>query len=346
MGGLAEVIVGILALCEVKAGERVVLYTGQEFDSALLEEYTAALKSMDADFLRVVAHVRDRDGQMVNPGAEPLACELFKAADMVVYVLPQDAYWGEGIPRVAQLHTPAFRRVREENPRLRWLQVGLPHPEINYRRLLPSDQMLARTRAGAAVMEAAEWIRLESPNGTSFRCRKEIGTAGHQIGIVNSEHTWDNYGCGNVSCHPTADSAEGVIVVSPGDHWHHTRSPEALSIVRDTIRLHFEGGLLVKIEGGAEAKLIERSLSRYSEQGVRRVAHIGWGTHDGAVWVEDRLFSVADWEGAYGSLMIHLGGYAGLGGPHFSGPTVVDHSLWLDDELIVDGGTIVSEVCR
>jgi hypothetical protein len=94
MAGLAEVIVRILELCEVKAGEKVVLYTGQEYDSDLLDEYTAALKSMDADFLRVIAAVRERDGKLVNPGAEPLACDLFRSTDMVVYVLPPNAYWG------------------------------------------------------------------------------------------------------------------------------------------------------------------------------------------------------------------------------------------------------------
>jgi len=345
MAGLAKVIEKILALCEVRAGEKVVLYTGQDFDRDLLAEYTAALKSMDADFLRVIASVRDREGKLVNPGAEPLACELFKAADMVVYVLPPNAYWGEGIPRVAQLHTAAFRQVREENPKLRWLQVGLPHPEIDYRRLLPSPEMINRTLAGAETMAEATEIRLTSPEGTDLRCRKENGSAGYQIGIVNSMHTWDNYGCGNVSCHPTADSAEGTIVVSAGDHWHHTGSPEALSIVRETIRLHFENGLLTDIKGGTEAKLIERSLLRYADEGVRRLAHIGWGTHDKGVWLDDRLFSVADWEGAYGSLMIHLGGYQGLAGPHFSGPTVVNHSLYLDGAPIVEQGKIVHEAC-
>jgi hypothetical protein len=347
MSGLSDVIKDILKLCEVKAGERTVLYTGQEYDKELLDEYTVALKSLGADFLRVIAPTWSRDGELVNVGGEPLACKLFEEAEMVFYVLPPNPYWGEGIPRVAPLHTPQFRTVVEKNPTLRWLQVGLPQPEINYRRLFPTRKMIKRSRAGSKVMGEAKEIRLTSKNGTDFTCNKEGGAGEYQIGIVTKDHTWDNYGCGNVSTNPIQNTAQGTIVVSPGDHWHHPNSPEALSIVREPIVLTFEDGLITKLEGGAEVRLIKRALEQSNNSsGLMRVAHIGWGTHEGGVWLDNRLFNVADWEGTYGSIMVHFGGYKGLGGSHFSGPTMIDTNLYLDGKPVIEDNQIVHPDCK
>jgi hypothetical protein len=64
------------------------------------------------------------------------------------------------------------------------------------------------------------------------------------------------------------------------------------------------------------------------------------------VWVEDRLFCVADWESTYGTIMVHFGGYAGEGGPHMSGPTLVDHTLELDGETVVRDNEIIHPDCR
>ncbi len=346
MSGLSDVIREILKLCEVESGEKVVLYTGQEYDRRLLDEYMVALKSIGADFLRVIAPVYSKKGKIVNAGGQPLACKLFEEAEMVVYALPPEPYWGEGIPRVAQLHTPQFRAVREKNPALRWLQVGLPHPEINYRRLFPSQEMIRRSRSGAKVMDQAEEILLTSENGTNFTCYKKNIPGEYQIGIVTKDHTWDNYGCGNVSSHPIQNTATGTIVVSPGDHWHHPNSPEALSIVREPIKIIFKDGQITSIEGGVEARLIKRALDQTNNESGIGVAHIGWGTHEGGVWLEDRLFNVADWEGTYGSIMVHFGGYRGLGSSHFSGPTMMDTNFYLDGKPIIENNKIVHPDCK
>lgn len=346
MSGLSDIIKKMLKLCEVEAGEKVVLYTGQEYDERLLDEYTVALKSLEADFLRVIAPAQFKEDKIVDVDAKPLACKLFEEAEMVVYVLPPDSYWREGIPRVAQLHTREFKEVRKKNPALRWLQVGLPQPEINYRRLFPSQEMIDRSRAGAKVMEQAKKIRLTSENGTDFTCCKKCAQGEYQIGIVTKNHTWDNYGCGNVSTNPIQNTANGIIVVAPGDHWHHPNSPEALSIVREPIKLMFKDGLITSIEGGVEARLIKRALDQTSNDSGLGVAHIGWGTHEGGVWLENRLFNVADWEGTYGSIMVHFGGYRGLGGSHFSGPTMMNTNLYLDGKPVIENNKIIHPVCK
>lgn len=341
MAGLSKVIEDFLKLCEVKEKEKVALYTGHVFDGPLLDEYMTALNNLRTDFLRVIEPVA-ADSKAV--ASEPFVHDLFAGADMVIQVR-SSGYWDEPIPRISFLHTPEFKKTREMNPGMRWLSVTLPNPEINYRRLFPSKEMIERSLAGKEVMDAAKEIRITSKEGTDFTCRKDGRPGNYQIGLVNKDHTWDNYGCGNVHTKPLEDSAEGTIVVSQGDHWHYPNSPRRLSLIQEPITLRFEKGKLASIEGGMEAKLIRKAMTRYGTDSIYTIAHIGWGTHEGTVWLDNRLFCVADWEGAYGSMMIHFGGYEGAGGPHVSGPTLVDHDFFLDGNPIIRDNQIVHPDC-
>jgi len=128
---------------------------------------------------------------------------------------------------------------------------------------------------------------------------------------------------------------------------------ERLVIDREPIVYRFESGRIMAIEGGASADLLRRHLEAFDNPHVYRIAHIGWGTHDGALWGGPN-FTWADWYNYYGSINVHFGAncfdspapYSGLGGkvpsgtPHWGG-SLLNHSIWLDDELILDEGRIV-----
>ena len=77
-----------------------------------------------------------------------------------------------------------------------------------------------------------------------------------------------------------------------------------------------------------------------------RIAHIGWGTNERAVDLDNRLYCVGDWESTYGNMMIHFGGYGGIGGVHFSGPSIMDQDFYLDGEPIVKNNKIVHPQCK
>ena len=105
MAGLSSVIEEILKLCEVKEKERTVLYTGHRYDAGLLDEYMVALSNLKTDFLRVIEPVATGTKHV---GPQPLVGGLFKSTDMVIEVRSDDGF-NEDIPRVSNLHTPAFR---------------------------------------------------------------------------------------------------------------------------------------------------------------------------------------------------------------------------------------------
>jgi len=349
MAGLNQVIEDILRLCEVKAEEKVILYTGQRYDESLLHDWMVALNNLETDFLRVIAPTMDRNKKLINPGGLPLANHLFKGADMVVQVDRTCQWWEQENPPIASLHTPEFKKVREANPNLRWLLVQLTYPEINYRRLFPSQDMINRSIAGAKVYEKAKEIKIVSEGGTDFTCRKDGRPGRCQIGIATKDHTWDNYGCGNVSTTPIEDSAQGVIVANPGSNTHWPNSPEKVNIIREPLTITFEDGKIVNIEGGLEAKLMKKAMARYDIEKnpmLYRIAHIGWGTNERAVDLDNRLYCVGDWESTYGNMMIHFGGYGGIGGVHFSGPSIMDQDFYLDGEPIVKNNKIVHPQCK
>src|SRR3972149_2920299 len=81
---------------------------------------------------------------------------------------------------------------------------------------------------------------------------------------------------------------------------------ERLVIDREPIVYRFESGGIRGVEGGASADLLRRHLEAFDNPHVYRIAHIGWGTHDGALWGGPN-FTWADWYKYYGSIKVHFG---------------------------------------
>ncbi len=355
LAGLSKVIEEILTLCKVKPDEKAILLTPTKYDEALIQEFMVALANKETDFLRIIAPTRDKNKKLIPSATQPLGMEVFKAADIVLEVKPWQA-WEAEVPSAKELYSDVANEIFASGTR--WLDFSLPFPEINIRRLFPSQKLIKRTWAGAELMEKAKEIKIVSETGTNFTCRKDGRKGGSQNGLVPGPGEWDNYGFGMVDCAPLEDSSEGVIVVSPGDHYHYDNSTERVNIVREPIKLIFKDGKIAKIEGGLEAKLISRSLARYNNDDVYRIAHIGWGTHEGCVWTDNRLFCIADVESYLGNVQIHFGinifncpaPHKGLGGKnrapaHVSGPSLLNHDFYLDGELIVKKGKIVHPEC-
>lgn len=356
MAGLSKAVEEILSLCKVKPDEKAILLTPTKIDEALAQEFTVALANMETDSLRVVAPVRDKNRKMIPAATQALGMGVFKAADIVLELRPWHT-WDAELPTSKDLYSDAANEIFASGTR--WLDFSLPFPELNIRRLFPSQALIKRTQSGGELMEKTKEIRIRSESGTDFTCTKD-GRKGHtQNGIVPERGQWDNYGFGLVACAPLEDSSEGIIVVSPGDHLHFPNSQERVNIVREPMKLTFKDGRIAKIEGGLEAKLMSRALAKYKSDDVYRTAHVGWGTHEGSVWTENRLFCLADVESHLGNMQIHFGNnifdtparYKGLGGKnrapaHVSGPSVLDHDFYLDGELIVKKGQIVHPACK
>lgn len=347
---LSEVLEQMLRLSKVQEGERVCLLTTHVYDARMIDAYRVALGRLGADHIHLVLPPRTTGTAWVNPlQLDAYAQGVLKAAAMVVY--PRT------LRQVADvsMYTRAYREILFSN--VRWLDVMID--EAAMRRLFPGEAMLRRTRAAVVRLESGKEMRLTSDAGTDLVVRKRGRKAAMQIGVADEPGRWDNFGFGFVTCAPEEDQTEGVLVFDVGDSLGLFLGPYH-NLLPEPVRVVWEKGRVVHIEGGPLARAYARYLERLGKPEHYRIAHFGWGTQDKAVWGGPQ-FTVADWESYYGNVMIHWGHnifdtpsrFSGLGGqlapssdwpmPQHSGGVVLNHSLWLDGEQILDHGRIVPE---
>jgi 2,5-dihydroxypyridine 5,6-dioxygenase len=234
--------------------------------------------------------------------------------------------------------------------------LSIMEEESVMRRLFPTPALIERSYAGAALLEDATEIRVASEAGTDLVCEKGGRPGSCEVGIADVPGRWDNFGYGLVGCAPWEDRAHGQLVIDAGDYivplHRHVETPITCSI-RD--------GRIVDLRGGADAKLLERWLAQWDSEKSYGLAHIGWGTHDGARWFNPRTrvpgYHV-DKYCYYGNMAIAFGNnlmrspasYCGLHGendaPSHCDIFTLGHDFYLDGEPIVQDGEIVHPDCR
>lgn len=347
---LSGLVTDILKLSKVHEGERVALVTNTVYDTQILDAYLSGVEESGAEALRIILPRRAEGNQLIQP-LSSFAAEVLKNADMVLNPVTEDF---SIVPDIF-MYDEIFSEILASGTR--WLNVVI-HEEA-MRRLFPSKALIDRTMAGLELMEKAETILLVSDAGTNLRLSKRGRKAHKQTGIVDEPGMWDNFGFGLVACAPLEDSAEGVVVLDAGDSAGQAPFGDRHRINPEPIKLTFRKGKIVEIEGGHTALMLRRYLEANAGDAGHRIAHIGWGTHDKAVWGGGKKFTHADWESYYGSIMMHYGvnifdtpcRFSGLGGAnkppdiHWGG-SMLNCSLYLDDKLIVDHGKIVHPECK
>jgi 2,5-dihydroxypyridine 5,6-dioxygenase len=329
LGSLVEIFTEELKLCNVKPGEKVLYYTipshpYPEYQEAAL----AAARSLGAETWSLLGATRSAD--------DPIAKEAFKAADLVL--------------GTTSIYSDAHNEALASGTRT----LSCTQPPNQLVRRFPTADLIKRTYAGTRRLAKANEIRVTDDRGTDFTMRKD-GRNGHaQVGISERPGRWDNFPSGLVTCAPLEDGTNGTYILHPGDIIYGLRL-----YVKDAVRMDFEEGRIVNLEGGRSAQIMRDRLERFV--GVKdpvdpermsdpfRVAHAGWGTEKAAEWHVMGM----DAESLYGNVMVSLGRnmfaspdeFTGLGGKNYT-PVHVDlccrnKNLYLDGELIVDNETIV-----
>ena len=252
----------------------------------------------------------------------------------------------------------------------RWLSLGggMSGTVELQRYLFPTQEIRARTLHSVKIFHEGREIHITCPHGTDFRCSIE-GRVGHcQYGIADMAGRWDNFATATVACAPVKTSAEGVIMLVPGDD-----ISDVLPTVLppgETVKLTYGGGgQATKIEGGRLAREFEQYFARTDHPDITRMAHVGYGTDHRIKYLRNNIMSrhLTDGEyhqihhNAWGSVMITMGrnnqyhggphnNYSGLGlaadnsapfHPHTS--LIQGASLSIDGVLLVDKGELTRE---
>jgi len=163
------------------------------------------------------------------------------------------------------------------------------------------DALAQRCAKVAAALEGAESVRITNENGTDI----SIGLAGRKPRVDDGDFSKPGEGgnlpAGEVFISPALGSATGVIVFDGS-----IAAASGCILIREPIRCYVEGGFVVAIEGGAEARELEASLAR-GEEAARNLERSGSFSHEkAAVYIRNAR--------AIGELGIGLNPAAEIGG--------------------------------
>lgn len=138
------------------------------------------------------------------------------------------------------------------------------------------EALAQRCAKVAAALEGAESVRITNENGTDI----SIGLAGRKPRVDDGDFSKPGEGgnlpAGEVFISPALGSATGVIVFDGS-----IAAASGCILIREPIRCHVEGGFVVAVEGGAEARELEASLAR-GEETARDLERSGSFSHEKA----------------------------------------------------------------
>lgn len=313
--------------CDVRPDERVVVFTDtnrpDEVGDLFLAE--AIARGCPAALIRTEAR-----RPMVVP--TPAAMAAMQEAN-IVFDLSSNSW----------LYTKAHNQVIRTG-HTRMLQILCSIDTLIDRP--PSREMIAMARRAKELFDGAtpQVVRITSELGTDFSAEYTGRPVNPQDTVVLKPGDWDSVGTGFGNCFPIETTGEGVIVVN--GPCHHTGGMNY--IPEETIKLTLEGGRIVDIEGGAEAKQFKRWIESYNDDHMHVLAHVGFG-YDRRCGPPPKPVSTGDfvsWEAIYGGVIVAFGANLGRSGGQNAAPghcdlILLQANLFLGGQQIISGGEFV-----
>jgi len=197
-----------------------------------------------------------------------MALAAMKEADLVIDL-------------VFLLFTPAQREVLKSGTRM---LLAYEPPEI-LARVMPSLDDRRRVLAARDAYLAGKEIRVTSAAGTDLRARVGDYPITAEYGFVDEPGRWDHWPSGFVARVPNEGTANGTVVLAPGDIVLPFKS-----YIQSPVRLSVEDGMICRIEGGLDAEFLEQYVRDFEEPDAFAVSHLGWGLQPKARWTSLGLY--------------------------------------------------------
>ena len=257
-------------LCNVKKGETIALVT----DPGTRREYVLASHAAAADLgaesyelgVSYIPGGWERNG-FPTIGKCKGTFEALKAADMIV------------IFHVA-LFTKWMKQVRQAGVRVQQIIDGpddlaeLQSPPKLKEAMIYAHELYSRTKR----------VQVTSEAGTDLTWSVGEFPVMSQYGYADLPGRFDHWGGGHIHTFPNEGSANGTVVMQPGDI---CILPYCRYIV-DPVKMEVRDGFITKIEGGLDAKLMKSWLDDCKEnehdQDPFAVSHLGWGMNPQSLW--------------------------------------------------------------
>ncbi len=251
------------------------------------------------------------------------------------------------------LHVPLFTKwmktVRDAGTRVLMI---IDHPDDLADLMAPPGLKDAVVYSGKRL-EDTKVMRVVSDAGTDLTVECGEYPTMIQYGFADAPGRFDHWGGGHVHTFPNEGSANGVVVVQPGDLvvLPYNR------FVQDEIRIEIRDGFIRKIDGGLDAKLmsnwLEDNRRTSDDMDGHAISHLGWGLNPQARWDALALYG-DDPDRTYASARVFAGNFLFTTGPNTQGGgrrdtrghydlPMRDCTIMLDNEVIIEKGRVVDE---
>lgn len=239
------------------------------------------------------------------------------------------------------LYSTPFERAYQSNQKLRYMCLADFDEELLVRTVGHVDTVKLRPfmMRAAEMHRAAKVMRVTTPAGTDVQFEIEPR---HVIAVDCGDASAPGVHMltGQMNIVPRFGSIFGTIVFDG------SVTPPFGRILRENIKLTVEAGVIVKVEGGEEAKEYDAWLHHFNDPGMLKMAHIAYGFNPGAILtgnvVEDeRVWGATEWGIGYVSTLDAPPD--GQDAVSHSDGICLNSSVWLDGKQIMDNGKIVNE---
>jgi 2,5-dihydroxypyridine 5,6-dioxygenase len=267
---LRELFVDQFKLCKVRANETVAVISELGRKEAYVNAAVESARELGAAALVLTA------SSLSNPVLPPYKSDgreipaLLAAASQCDLVI--DVTVG------GLIHSDVRTRITGNGKRM----LFVAEPADVLERLIGTEELRALSESGARKLKAGRRLHVSSEAGTDLTA--DISGAElpitQQWGYVDEAGRWDHWPSGFIACFPHDLSAQGKIVLQPGDvllPWQR--------YVRDQVTLRIKNGFIEDISGpGIDALTLRDYFESWKDPNVFALSHVGWGFHPAARW--------------------------------------------------------------
>jgi 2,5-dihydroxypyridine 5,6-dioxygenase len=333
---LKELFLEELRLCSVGPGQTIaVLSEGDQLrdyaETMLFAAGTLGARVIDVNI--AVEHAMDASERIANVGKNPLtddpaALKQCCEADMV-------------IDHMLLLFSHEQIAMQEAGTRV----LLVVEPQEILERLFPTPQLRTRVEAGERRLSNASQLRFTNDAGTDVTYELGDKSILTEYGYTATPGRWDHWPGGFLATLAADKGVNGRVVMDLNDIIFPLKR-----FVTSPIEFVIKDGMVIEINGSLEADQLKNFIEGYGDPRAYAISHIGWGLNDACQWSVDLPGIGMDGRAHYGNVLFSLGPDTEFGGDNDT-PCHLDLpmrncALWLDDELIVDGGDIVPQDMR
>lgn len=324
------------ALCNVRRGETVMLLTDLGSRRDYVAAAFAAADEVGADIYEMCVNAAPSWTKVGVPtvGKCKGTLDAVKQADLLIC-----------------LHIPLFTKwLKEARDAGTRVLLVIDGPDELSELMSPPGLKEAVIHAGARL-EKAKRMRVTNAAGTDLTVKLGEYPTMIQYGYAEAPGRFDHWGGGHVHTFPNEGTANGTVVFQKGD----IVILPYCRYVQDEVRLDIRDGLIRKIEGGLDAKLmsdwLDGNRAHPDDMDGHAISHLGWGLNPQGRWDalalygDDPFHHHAGARAFAGNFLFSTGPNSQGGGKrttqgHYDVP-MRDCTLYLDYDIVVDRGRLV-----